>query len=157
MGLGGNLGDVPAAFRVAIGLLAALPETRVTAVSRFYRSPPWGRLDQPAFVNAAAALETGLEAVGLLEALQSIEHAAGRRRDLDAGRWGPRVLDLDLLLFGDAEIDLPGLRVPHPYMRQRAFVLVPLLDVAPGLAFADGESLRSAVEAIGSDGIEALP
>lgn len=157
VGLGGNLGDVGAAFRVAIAALAALPGTAVVAVSRFYRSPPWGRSDQPAFVNAAVALDTSLDAATLLQALHTIERAAGRERSLDAARWGPRVLDLDLLLFGDLDIDAPGLRVPHPYLRQRAFVLVPLLDVAPGLVFADGTALRAAVDAIPGDAIEALP
>ncbi|HST45434.1 MAG TPA: 2-amino-4-hydroxy-6-hydroxymethyldihydropteridine diphosphokinase [Luteimonas sp.] len=157
VGLGANLGDAAAAFRAAVAAIDALPGTDLVAVSRVYRSAPWGRTDQPAFLNAAVALETTLAAGDLLRSLHAIERAAGRDRSLDPTRWGPRVLDLDLLLFGDLAIDTPGLQVPHPYLRQRAFALVPLFDVAPDLVFADGTPLRAAVEAIASDGIEAVP
>jgi len=99
--------------------------------ARLYRSAPWGRADQPEFVNAVVALQTELTPRELLEALLKIERAAGRARD--ATRWGPRVLDLDILMFGDRLIDEPGLHVPHPHLHERAFVLLPLAEIAPDL------------------------
>jgi 2-amino-4-hydroxy-6-hydroxymethyldihydropteridine diphosphokinase len=134
IGLGANLGLPVQSLRRAAAALAALPDTRLLALSRFYRSPAWGRLDQPDFVNAAALLQTRLAPRALLEALLRIEREAGRERDPDS-RWGPRVLDLDLLLYAGRAIDLPGLRVPHPHLHQRAFALVPLAEIAPAEPF----------------------
>jgi len=130
IGLGANLGDAEATVRAALVALAALPETRLLAGSRLYRTPAWGRLDQPAFVNAAAALETGLGPEALLDQLLALERSHGRER-LDGERWGPRTLDLDVLLYGDAVIDSPRLRVPHPHLHERAFALLPLAEIAP--------------------------
>lgn len=128
IGLGGNVGDVAGTVRRAFDALAGLPQTRVLAVSRLYRTPAWGVEDQPDFVNAAALVETMLAPQALLDGLLGIERAFGRER---RERWGPRTLDLDLLLYDDRVIDVPGLHVPHPHLHERAFVLRPLADIAP--------------------------
>lgn len=130
IGLGGNIGDVAAALRAALAALGALPGTRLVRASRFYRTPAWGVETQPDFTNAVAVLDTTLPARALLDALLDIERAHGRERAADGSRWGPRTLDLDLLLYGEAVIDEPGLVVPHPQLHARAFVLVPLAEVA---------------------------
>ncbi|RMH93012.1 2-amino-4-hydroxy-6-hydroxymethyldihydropteridine diphosphokinase [Lysobacter pythonis] len=137
VGLGGNIGDVEATLRAAFGALGALPETRLVAASSLYRSVPVGGVAQADFVNAAAKLETTLTAPALLRALLAVESAHGRDRARER-RWGPRTLDLDLLMYGDAVIEADGLDVPHPRMAERAFVLLPLADIAaeariPGL------------------------
>lgn len=131
IGLGSNLADPRLQVERALRMLAQLPGTKLTQHSRLYRSAPWGRADQPEFVNAVAALKTKLVPRELLDALLAIEHAAGRARG--AMRWGPRVLDLDILAFGDRVIDEPGLHVPHPHLHERAFVLLPLAEIAPDL------------------------
>ena len=128
IGLGSNLDDPPAQIRRALRALASLPGTRLVRHSSLYRNPPAGYLDQPDFVNAVAQVETGLEPRGLLEQLLAIERAHGRVRDLPDG---PRTLDLDLLLYGGQTVRAPGLTVPHPRMLERAFVLVPLAEIAP--------------------------
>ena len=134
IGLGSNLADPHAQVEAGIRALAQLRKTRLVARSCLYRSAAWGRVDQPEFINAAAALETDLSPRELLDALLALERDAGRERD--GTRWGPRVLDLDILLFGDRYIDEPGLHVPHPHLHQRAFVLVPLAEIAPDLVIA---------------------
>jgi 2-amino-4-hydroxy-6-hydroxymethyldihydropteridine diphosphokinase len=131
IGLGSNLADPPVQIQAALRALAKLPETRLVARSRLYRSAPWGRADQPEFVNAAARIETGLGPRELLDALLALERAAGRERD--GTRWGPRVLDMDILVFGAIELDEPGLRLPHPHLHERAFALAPLAEIAPDL------------------------
>ena len=130
--LGSNLGDREATLRAALEALAAEPGIDVVAVSRFYDTEPVGYVDQPRFLNGAAALETELPARELLERLLAVELRFGRSRD-DVPSQGPRTLDLDLLLYGDAEIDEPGLRVPHPRLHERRFVLEPLTDLDPAL------------------------
>lgn len=126
--LGANLGDAPATVRQAIADLDGLPQTRLVRASRLYRSAPW-EASGPDFFNAVAELVTALDAHALLAALHGLEQAAGRERPyLNA----PRTLDLDVLLYGDAQIDTPTLTVPHPRMWQRAFVLRPLAEIAPG-------------------------
>lgn len=125
--LGANLGDARASVRQALTDLHRLPETRVLARSRLYRSAPH-EAQGPDFINAVAKLETRLSAPELLAQLQALELAAGRERPY---RNAPRTLDLDLLLYGDARIDSPRLVLPHPRMHERAFVLRPLADVAP--------------------------
>lgn len=125
--LGANLGDAAATVGRAIDALGRLPDTRVTARSRLYRSAPH-EASGPDFINAVAALSTRLTAPELLSALQALEHAAGRRRPY---RHAPRTLDLDLLLYGRARIDSPRLTLPHPRMMARAFVLRPLAEIAP--------------------------
>ncbi|MEN1939545.1 2-amino-4-hydroxy-6-hydroxymethyldihydropteridine diphosphokinase [Luteimonas sp. MJ246] len=131
IGLGGNMGDVAATLRSALAALDALPATRLVQASRFYRTPAWGVEAQPDFINAVAVLETALAPRALLDALLAIERGHGRERAADGSRWGPRTLDLDLLLYGDLVVDEPGLVVPHPQLHARAFVLVPLKEVAP--------------------------
>ena len=130
--LGSNLGDRDGTLRSALEALAAEPGIDVVAVSRFYDTEPVGYVDQPRFLNGAAALETELPARELLERLLAVELRFGRSRD-DVPSQGPRTLDLDLLLYGDAEIDEPGLRVPHPRLHERRFVLEPLADLDPTL------------------------
>ena len=130
IGLGGNLGDVAVTLRAAFDALDDLPRTRLLRASRLYRTPAWGHVTQPDFINAAALLETRLRAPVLLDALLEIERTFGRDRERGE-RWGPRTLDLDLLLYGDAVIDAPGLRVPHPHLHERAFALLPLVEIAP--------------------------
>jgi 2-amino-4-hydroxy-6-hydroxymethyldihydropteridine diphosphokinase len=126
VGLGANLGDARAAVAQAVDALAALPQTRLVAVSPLYRSAPVDA-EGPDFVNAVAELRTGLAPRDLLSALQAIEHAHGRERP---HRHAPRTLDLDLLLYGQRVVEEPGLVVPHPRLHERAFVLVPLADIA---------------------------
>ncbi len=156
VGLGGNVGDAVATIRDALEALCALPGTRVLQASQLYRTPAWGREDQPAFVNAAARLETGLNPRDLLDALLALEREFGRER-VDGERWGPRTLDLDLLLHGDTAIDEPGLRLPHPHLHERAFVLVPLMDVAPDAIIPGHGRVRDVRAAVTTDGIVALP
>lgn len=128
--LGSNLADPCRQVERGFDALAALARTSLRARSRLYRTQPWGVANQPDFVNAAALLETTLPPRALLDALLAIEAGAGRVRGTPNG---PRTLDLDLLLYGDAELDEPGLVIPHPRLAERAFVLVPLADVAPDL------------------------
>lgn len=126
--LGSNLADPVAQLRSALRALAALPGTRLVRESSFYRNPPEGGLDQPEFVNAVAEIETGLAPRALLERLLGIERAHGRARDYPNA---PRTLDLDIALYGDRQVDEPGLTIPHPRMLGRAFVLAPLAEIAP--------------------------
>ena len=129
VGLGANLGDAAQALRLAIGQLASLPATRVVGVSSLYASEPIDA-QGPDFVNAVAELATALEPLPLLQALHQLETAQGRERPY---RHAPRTLDLDLLLYGQRVLNEPGLEVPHPRLLQRAFVLQPLLELAPEL------------------------
>lgn len=140
IGLGSNLEDPAAQLAAALSALAALPDTRLIAQSPFYRSKPVGPQDQPDFVNGAALLETGLNPLALLDHLQAIEQAHGRKR---LKHWGPRTLDLDLLLFGDQSINNDRLTVPHAELANRDFVLQPLLDLTPDLTLPDGRDLSS--------------
>ena len=131
IGLGSNLADPAAQVEAGLRALARLPKTRLVAHSRLYRSAPWGRADQPEFVNAVIQLETALEPRELLDHLLGIERGAGRERD--GTRWGPRILDLDILAYAQRRVAEPGLQVPHPHLHERAFVLVPLAEIAPDL------------------------
>ena len=144
--LGANLGDARATVSDAIAALNRLPQTRLLRASGLYRSAPW-EASGPAFINAVAAVETGLDAHELLRALQALELQAGRERPY---RNAPRTLDLDLLLYGDAVIDTPDLSVPHPRLRERAFVLLPLAEIAPALVTA------SELQAVAGQAIERL-
>ena len=150
--LGANLGDAPAALRQAMRAMDQLPGTRVAKASSLYRTAPIlspaGRNDGdagPDYINAVVALDTSLPALELLDQLQTLEQAAGRERPY---RDAPRTLDLDLLLYGQSRIDSPRLAVPHPRMWQRAFVLVPLAEIAPELvspaqlAVVAGQAIR---------------
>lgn len=158
VGLGSNLGDSARILREAFVALDRLPLTCLLRASRLYRTPAWGVTEQPDFINAAATVETALAPQALLAAMLRIERDAGRdRRDDGGDRWGPRTLDLDLLLYGDRRIDEPGLRVPHPHLHQRAFALVPLAEIAPDLRIPGVAGVREALAAIASDDIQALP
>jgi 2-amino-4-hydroxy-6-hydroxymethyldihydropteridine diphosphokinase len=128
VGIGSNLEDPRAQVLRALDELARVPDTRVTARSSLYRTAPIGHAAQPDFINAVAAVDTQLSADALLRELQGIEARHGRERSFPNA---PRTLDLDLLLYGDARINEPGLNVPHPRMHERAFVLHPLLEIAP--------------------------
>ena len=131
VGLGANLGDREAALRRALELLAAEAGIELVAVSGFRETEPWGLADQPPFVNAAAALETVLPARELLDRLLGVERRLGRTRE--GPRYGPRTIDLDLLLYGDETVEEPGLRVPLPHLHERRFALEPLAELDPGL------------------------
>ena len=131
VGIGSNLQGPARQIEDATGLLAEIPRTRLVAVSSNYRSAPFGGVEQPDFVNAVAAVLTRLAPLEFLAALQHIENRQGRERDNT--RWGPRVLDLDLLVYSNQTIDAPDLVVPHPGIGERNFVLLPLGEIAPEL------------------------
>jgi 2-amino-4-hydroxy-6-hydroxymethyldihydropteridine diphosphokinase len=141
IGLGANLGDREENLRAALERLAELGPLRV---SSFRETDPVGVTDQPRFVNAVAELETGLGARDLLERLLEIERQLGRDRSGEE-RWGPRTIDLDLLLYGGDVIDEPGLSVPHPRLAERRFVLEPLHELNPGLVLPDGRAVGGLV------------
>jgi 2-amino-4-hydroxy-6-hydroxymethyldihydropteridine diphosphokinase len=128
IGLGGNVGDPVAAMSAALEALDDHPQCRLIAVSRLYRTPPWGKTDQDWFFNSAARVETTLDAVQLLDLGLGIEQANLRVRK---ERWGPRTLDIDVLDYDGRSIHTDRLTIPHPRMKERAFVLMPLADVAP--------------------------
>jgi 2-amino-4-hydroxy-6-hydroxymethyldihydropteridine diphosphokinase len=130
VGLGANLGPREETLREAIGILERAPGVRVVAVSTLRETEPVGPIEQPMFLNGAVELETTLSARELLDLLLDAEQALGRIR---GERWGPRVIDLDLLAFGDEEIDEQGLEVPHPRLHERRFALEPLAELAPDL------------------------
>ncbi len=132
VGLGSNLDDPPAQVRRALTALAGLPQTRLIAASRRYRNPPFGDTGQPDYVNAVAALLTTLTPLALLGELKAVEARHGRQR-VAGDRWASRTLDLDLLVYADRVMREPGLTLPHPGIEGRNFVLLPLLEIAPGL------------------------
>ncbi|AKE93088.1 2-amino-4-hydroxy-6-hydroxymethyldihydropteridine diphosphokinase [Cronobacter sakazakii] len=142
--LGSNLAEPLSQVNNALAALARIPGSRIVATSSFYRTPPLGPQDQPDYLNAAVALETTLSAEALLDNTQRIELEQGRVRK--AERWGPRTLDLDIMLFGDATINTERLIVPHYDMKNRAFMLLPLSEIAPALRFPDGERLADVLE-----------
>ena len=154
IGIGSNLDDPEKQVRGAIDALKRLPRTTFVRGSRLYRTAPWGKADQPAFVNAAAAVSTALSPRELLDALLAIERAHGRERGGE--RWGPRVIDLDILVYGDARIDEPGLHVPHPHLAERAFVLLPLADLDPDLEIPGQGRVRALVDRVDTTGCTAL-
>jgi 2-amino-4-hydroxy-6-hydroxymethyldihydropteridine diphosphokinase len=154
IGMGSNLAEPAEQLRSAIEALARLPETRLAGVSAFYQSDSL-LPGQPRYTNAVAALDSRLAPLELLDALQAIETGQGRER---LERWGPRTLDLDILLFGDRLIDEPRLQVPHYHMQARAFVLYPLAELAPAdLRLADGRLLTDLLAACPFVGLERLP
>ena len=155
IGLGANLGDAASTVESAISRLAAADDITLVARSRLYRTPAWGVTDQPDFINAVAGVDTTLPAEALLSLLLSIERDAGRDRAAER-RWGPRALDLDLLLYGDRRIDAPGLRVPHPHLHERAFVLVPLAEIAPRLVLDGHGPIAALLDRMATGDIEAL-
>ena len=153
--LGSNLDDPRAQVDRAFDALATLPDTRLVARSPSYRSAPLGPVSQPDFVNAVAGLLTQLAPRALLDALKSLEAALGR--EAPVVRWGPRRIDLDLLVHGAARVEEPGLSVPHPGLAERAFVLLPLADVAPDLEVPGLGRVRSLAARVGSQGLARIP
>jgi 2-amino-4-hydroxy-6-hydroxymethyldihydropteridine diphosphokinase len=151
--IGSNLNDPQARVLEAFERLAALRATRAVLRSRLYRSRPMGPQDQPYFVNAAAGLLTQADARELLDGLLGIERAMGRNRQ---ERWGPRVIDLDLVWMVGETIDEPGLTLPHPGVSTRNFVLYPLADIAPTLAIPGHGSVSELLRRAGDDGISVL-
>ncbi|MGH8029897.1 MAG: 2-amino-4-hydroxy-6-hydroxymethyldihydropteridine diphosphokinase [Arenimonas sp.] len=154
--LGGNLGDVAATFAAALDSIDALPGTHVRARSSLYRNPPLGGAAQPDYLNAVVAVDTQLSAPQLLDALLAIERRFGRTRDASA-RWASRTLDLDLALYGEHVVDAPGLRVPHPGLHERAFVLVPLAQIAPEAIVPGHGPVHALLAAVDSSTLVALP
>ncbi|MCE0464732.1 2-amino-4-hydroxy-6-hydroxymethyldihydropteridine diphosphokinase [Pseudomonas uvaldensis] len=154
IGMGSNLAEPAEQLRSALQALAQLPDTQLAGVSAFYQSDSL-LPGQPRYTNAVAALDSRLAPLALLDALQAIETGQGRER---LERWGPRTLDLDILLFGDRLIDEPRLKVPHYHMQARAFVLYPLAELAPvDLRLADGRLLEDLLAACPFVGLERLP
>lgn len=157
VGLGSNIGDGIATVRAALSALDAIGHTRLLRASHLYRTPAWGVTQQPDFINAVAMLRTGLAPQALLGQMLAIERAAGRNRMADGSdRWGPRTLDLDLLLYGARVIDEPGLRIPHPHLHERAFVLVPLAEIAPDAAIPGVGTARDALSRMASAEVEGV-
>ncbi|AOY00478.1 2-amino-4-hydroxy-6-hydroxymethyldihydropteridine diphosphokinase [Jeongeupia sp. USM3] len=151
--LGANLGDPARQLDAAVDALAAMPGSTLVAVSDYYRSAPVGYADQPDFHNAVARIETTLAAPAVLDALLAIEAGLGRHRSF---RNAPRTLDLDLLLYGDATLQLPQLSVPHPRMHERAFVLLPLLEIAPDVVIPGFGPAKDGLAAVAGQAIERM-
>lgn len=153
IGLGSNLDSPETQLRHALRKLASLPDSQLKSLSRIYRSAPVGPEGQPDYLNAVALLHTGLQPEELLDHLQEIERQQQRVRNV---HWGPRTIDLDILLFGEQQISSDRLTVPHPFMHQRNFVLIPMLDINPKLIFADGISLANLATQVGEQGIDVV-
>jgi 2-amino-4-hydroxy-6-hydroxymethyldihydropteridine diphosphokinase len=153
--LGGNVGNVRATFDRALALLCDGARVRLTARSSDYRTPPWGVTDQPAFVNAVIAVATSLEPHDLFDRMLEVERGLGRDRNNER-RWGPRTIDIDLLAYDDLVLHEPDLMLPHPRLFERAFVLVPLSEIAPDRVIA-GIRIRDALARLDTAGIEKLP
>ena len=152
LALGSNIGDKAENLRAAVAAIDALADTKVIAKSAIYRTPPWGKTDQDWFANAVIAVETGLAPLTLLEACLAIEIRLGRvRRE----RWGPRVIDIDVLIHGTTSLTSERLTLPHPAMHERAFVLIPLREIAPELMIA-GKTISGLIEGLDSQGIEPM-
>lgn len=151
IGLGSNLDSPVAQLSAAVRGLAQLPESRLIRVSGFYQTPPWGERDQPTFMNAVVELETGLSAPQMLAGLLAMERCAGRQRD--GRRWGPRRIDLDLLLLGQ-EIHDGDPVVPHPRLHERAFVLVPLAELDPEIDVPGQGLVKDLLNTVSLEGIE---
>lgn len=154
VGLGSNLDDPRVQVGRALEALGTLPATRCVLRSSLYRSPAFGPVVQPEFVNAVAGLLTELEPGPMLAALKDLESQLGRARH--AVRWGPRRIDLDLLLHGATRIDTEGLRLPHPGIAERAFVLVPLAEISPDLEVPGVGRVRSLLARVNAEGVERL-
>ncbi|MBP1179154.1 2-amino-4-hydroxy-6-hydroxymethyldihydropteridine diphosphokinase [Methylobacterium sp. PvR107] len=149
LGIGSNIGDMAAMLDRAVAGLAAVPGIAVVARSADYRTPPWGKTDQPWFLNGAVAIDTDLDPHGLLDACLSVEHELGRVRE---ERWGPRLIDIDVLAYEGAAVEDARLVLPHRYVRERAFVLVPLAEIAPDLVIG-GERVIDALAKLDRSGI----
>ena len=149
IGLGSNLGDKRAMIAAALAALNGVPGVSIVRRSADYSTPPWGNLDQDFFVNACAVLDTALSPVDLLRACVTVEAQLGRRRQQ---KWGPRLIDIDLLDYGGIAVDTPELVLPHPLMLQRAFVLTPLAEIAPELQVG-GMTVKEALAKCDTRGI----
>ena len=147
LGLGSNVGDRLETLTSAVFALDESDGITVVGVSGVYETAPWGGVDQPPFLNMVVAVHTTLSPHALLDEVQATEAAYGRDRAAEQ-RWGPRTLDIDILLYGEVVLDEPDLTIPHPRLTERAFVLVPLMDVAPGLTLPDGTRLSRALAAL---------
>lgn len=154
IGLGSNVGDGPALIKTAIDLLQSHPAISVLRISPLYRTVPWGVKNQPEFTNGVAELSVYLEPIALLEFMQEIEQELGR--DTSSLRWGPRTMDLDILMLDDRILIWPGLAVPHPRMHTRVFVLAPLFDLAPDLIIPGKGSVRRFLARLDSGGVKRL-
>lgn len=152
IGLGSNLQNPRMQLEDAVQTIAQLPESQLTATSALYQSCPVGP-PQPDYLNAVARLDTALTPLTLLDELQAIENAQGRQRK---EHWGPRTLDLDLLLYGNEELILPRLQLPHPELARRPFVLYPLADIAPDLILPGNASLQELLQACPYEGLQRL-
>ncbi|HHY62223.1 MAG TPA: 2-amino-4-hydroxy-6-hydroxymethyldihydropteridine diphosphokinase [Firmicutes bacterium] len=148
-GLGSNLGDRLGNLRCAAAMLGQADGLSQFAVSRVYETEPWGFVDQPPFLNCVVRAHTLLEPEDVLAVTRSVEDALGRERSL---RWGPRIIDVDILIFGGLVMDTEDLVIPHPRMWERAFVLVPLMDLAPDMITPDGATLSQKVADLGDAG-----
>ncbi|MGZ5811281.1 MAG: 2-amino-4-hydroxy-6-hydroxymethyldihydropteridine diphosphokinase [Xanthobacteraceae bacterium] len=155
LGLGGNVGDVRHTLDRAVEMLCDGIDTTLIARSSEYLTPPWGVTDQPEFVNMCILVDTALSPRALLERMRTIEVALGRDRSAEV-RWGPRPIDIDLLTYGDAVLSEPELTLPHPRILERAFVLVPLAEIAPDL-IVDKTRVRDAVSLVDTREIRKLP
>jgi len=155
LALGGNLGDARETLAHAIAALTEGGDIRLLGRSSDYMTPPWGIEDQPPFVNACIAIDTALTPQALLARAQTVERAFGRDRACEQ-RWGPRKLDIDILTYDDLVLNEPELTLPHPRLFERAFVLVPLAEIAPDLLIT-GISVRDALARLDTTGIKKLP
>jgi 2-amino-4-hydroxy-6-hydroxymethyldihydropteridine diphosphokinase len=153
--LGGNVGDVRAIFQKAIANICGMAQAALRARSSDYLTPPWGVEAQAPYVNACIEIETSLDPHALLFVLHKIERKFGREREKEQ-RWGPRTLDLDLIAYDDVTVDRPELTLPHPRLFERAFVLVPLAEIAPDRLIA-GRRVADALAKLSTAGIERLP
>jgi 2-amino-4-hydroxy-6-hydroxymethyldihydropteridine diphosphokinase len=153
LGLGGNLGDPAKSMGAALRMLDADPLSRVVAVSSLYRTPPWGKTDQPDFLNATAEVLTSHSPRELLDRCLEAEQRLKRVRQ---ERWGPRLIDIDILIFGDETVHEDGLEIPHPRMLERAFVLAPLAEIAPDF-MVEGQTLSDHLAMLDTTGITRLP
>lgn len=153
--LGGNVGDVRQTFRKAIANICGMAQAVLVARSSDYATPPWGDENQDRFVNACIEIETRLDPHALLYTLHKIEKKFGRDRGTET-RWGPRTLDLDLIAYDDVVLDRPELKLPHPRLFERAFVLVPLAEIAPDRVIA-GRTPAEGLAGLSTSGIERLP
>jgi 2-amino-4-hydroxy-6-hydroxymethyldihydropteridine diphosphokinase len=153
--LGGNVGDIRATFKKAIAKICGMAQAALLARSSDYATPPWGNERQSRFINACIEIETSLDPYALLFTLQKVEQSFGRDRSKEE-RWGARTLDLDLIAYDELSLQRPELTLPHPRLFERAFVLVPLVEIVPDRLIA-GRSLKAALSELSSEGIKRLP
>ena len=152
LALGGNVGDVEKAFRTSLDALRATAQVNVIKESAIYRTPPWGKTDQPDFLNMATEIETTLSPHALLDLCLEIERASGRVRE---ERWGPRTIDLDIIAYENQVIADERLTLPHPHAHERAFVLAPLNDIAPDLMIS-GKSVRDWLKSVDASALKRI-